>query len=147
MVGRGLQEGGQAGTMADPGMRGPEGMASPGGSLTALWLVQRGAGSLGAEVRQQGRKETPNLAVSGGVAAFVFSGPAKTPVQKGPLILQFQSPRHLSSPRLSVAKSRERPGWALALQGFLVCLLSSPYPRPQSPFLTPIHSFPPSLPR
>ena len=115
MVGRGLQEGGQAGTMADPGMRGSEGMAHPRGSLTALWLVQWGAGSLGAEVRQQGWKETPNLAVSSGVIGFVFSGPAKTPVQKGPLVLQFQSPQHLSSPHLSVAKSRERPGWALVL--------------------------------
>ena len=40
------QEGGQAGTMADPGVRGSEGMARPGGPLTALWLVQWGAWGL-----------------------------------------------------------------------------------------------------
>lgn len=110
-------------------------------------IVAGTVGSLGAEVRQRGWKETPNLAVSSGVIGFVFSGPAKMPVQKGPLVLQFQSPQHLSPPCLSVAKSRERPGWVLALKGFLVCLLSSPHPRPQPPFLTPIDSFPPSLPR
>ena len=126
-----------------------EGLRRNGQAWRFLSSIVAGAlGSLGAEVRQQGWKETPNLAVNSGVIGFVFSSPAKTPVQKGPLVLQLQSPQHLSpnSPRLSVANSRERPAWTPRCKASClppVLLLS----RPQPPSLTPVDSQPPSLPR